>query len=515
MPTQPFDSTQYRFWRNFTVIAGGITLFPLFFYPLNSDTSALQWVAYQFQRFGKIPYIGTWEPNFPGVLPFHLLSVALFNRSEIGFRLIEVVFQLTTALFFYKLLLRWLSAPLSFFACLFYLLTYMHGNVTFYGQRDAFATGLFTIATYLYYSRPSSKWSTFFSGAIMGWAVLIRPLYIILPLTLILFSLNKHERKNAILLLSALTIPFLSSILFYLITGSIKDYYVTTILFLGKVYTAVPTQDWKSFFVALYWYWPIVVFPAIALLGYQLNLTSSVRQVLRQRKLLMLYVLMIIEVTGIIWIQHRFLAYHFALLLVLLSPLAALGVGQLLHFIRSTKLKIASASALMLALLVGFTPFLSVTKYVVSGRWHTMGYNGLNLVGDEKLRLQDDSVINYLAQPNNNTGIVEICSYDARLRWRLDREEATRFCEFQAVTARDANGSHPDFQQKWQKEFLNDVLKKPATFILLNGQTKFWTYLPPREGIQTDFPALDSLLRTDYVKDTVIGEYAIFRKRLS
>src|SRR6185312_7701875 len=70
-----------------TVVAA-IFLLPIhLFVPLNSDNDLYQAMAVALVKGKGLPYIGSWDVNFPGIVYIHALGIALFGNTDVGFRI--------------------------------------------------------------------------------------------------------------------------------------------------------------------------------------------------------------------------------------------------------------------------------------------------------------------------------------------------------------------------------------------------------------------------------------------
>src|ERR1019366_2530731 len=66
------------------LFAGGLSAFIMsghLLLPLGTDNSVYQSMALAFVRFGRLPYLGSWDENFPGIIPIHAVAIVLFGNS--------------------------------------------------------------------------------------------------------------------------------------------------------------------------------------------------------------------------------------------------------------------------------------------------------------------------------------------------------------------------------------------------------------------------------------------------
>src|SRR5687768_4732197 len=58
---------------------------PSLFVPMSSDNSIYQSMAYDLLQFGRMPYLGSWDQNFPGIVAIHAVVLAIFGGSDLAF----------------------------------------------------------------------------------------------------------------------------------------------------------------------------------------------------------------------------------------------------------------------------------------------------------------------------------------------------------------------------------------------------------------------------------------------
>src|ERR1019366_4251515 len=79
----------------------GVLLSLTFAFPFIEDNIPQAYIARRLLH-GELPYVGTWDQNYPGVLFVHLLAL-IFGPSAIAFHLIDVIFQLGMVWILYRL----------------------------------------------------------------------------------------------------------------------------------------------------------------------------------------------------------------------------------------------------------------------------------------------------------------------------------------------------------------------------------------------------------------------------
>jgi hypothetical protein len=98
------------------------------------------------------------------------------------------------------------------------------------------------------------------------------------------------------------------------------------------------------------------------------------------------------------------------------------------------------------------------------------------------------------------------------LYWKTEREPATPFTTIIPLAMRANN--IPDFQQKWRQEFMDSLRSARPRFLLIS-QSAFGVgdYLEQRPSdFVHQLNGFDTLLRSYYRSDTVIGDWSIYRR---
>src|SRR5437879_2870220 len=79
----------------FVALAISLVLFSLVLVePLGSAQAVLQSMALDLVRYGRIPYISSWDNNFPGIVFLHTIGIILLGESSIAFRIFVILIEL-------------------------------------------------------------------------------------------------------------------------------------------------------------------------------------------------------------------------------------------------------------------------------------------------------------------------------------------------------------------------------------------------------------------------------------
>src|SRR5688500_2502312 len=94
-----------RPWLLFVLLGAGaaILLLPLLLFPLSPYNDIYQSMAFAMDQGKGLPYLGSWDQNFPGVVFYHWISIKLFGASDIGFRVIDLLNRVAISLLLFTL----------------------------------------------------------------------------------------------------------------------------------------------------------------------------------------------------------------------------------------------------------------------------------------------------------------------------------------------------------------------------------------------------------------------------
>ncbi|HEY3874429.1 MAG TPA: hypothetical protein VGM92_03055, partial [Candidatus Kapabacteria bacterium] len=77
--------------------------------PLSGDNEIYQSMASDLFRFHALPYLGSWDQNFPGIVYMHWVSIVLFGNSAFGFQCLDLLVHVAMSVLLYRILRRWLN----------------------------------------------------------------------------------------------------------------------------------------------------------------------------------------------------------------------------------------------------------------------------------------------------------------------------------------------------------------------------------------------------------------------
>jgi hypothetical protein len=127
----------------FALAASLLVSWPMLFWGLGRDQGNLGYMGWMLTR-GRLPYMLTWDSNFPGVFLIHALQIMLLGTSALAFRVFDILMLLVIVTFIYKIAAFLAGRWAGFAAALSYTLMYLTLGYWHTGQREACAL-LFTL----------------------------------------------------------------------------------------------------------------------------------------------------------------------------------------------------------------------------------------------------------------------------------------------------------------------------------------------------------------------------------
>ena len=494
--------------------------------PINDDNGYWQLMSYNLLHFGKFPYLQSWDHSFPGPLLFHVPVMALLGSSDLAFRTADVILELLFCWLLYRLWRLWLSDRTAWLSVLVYALYYARSGPYVAAEKDVFATILVIAGSYLVLKVPRTESEKphalgnnlrlMLAALLVGCAALIKPMYALFLGPIVLFIPEFRNWKAGAMLLLFGIVPYVCSLaLMSLRSGGISAYWTATILFNRDVYVTIarPFSRFPRWLVSPKNYAvPMVVGIAAMLFGYRFNVQKQPSRGIRA-----IYVSFIALSLFTILIQRKYYSYQFAMLVVLLTPIAALGIEWVVELAKTINIPRRAAW-------IGIISFLCLLSLpyeilIRQFRQRTPTESMLAILGNAYRTMSfsdpsDAATVAYFSEPNRQYATVEVASFDPRLRFRLARPEMSRYPTLEALGYR-LDQHDPDsvtnYQHRWREEYVDSMKDvRPEYFILSRAPSA--EYLnDPYADVLHHIPGFDSVLNAQYRLDTVIGTNDIYR----
>jgi hypothetical protein len=492
-------------------------------YPFGRDQGIHAFIA-DAMLSGKVVYRDVFNIKPPLTTVVHALALVLFGHSMTAIRILDLLWNLATALVLYTFAARvfrsrWVGAAAGFLYSLFYYrLGYWETAQTdgWLNLPVAGAIAFFMLAHEREDGRARLLWLA--SGLCCGLAILFKYTIGALPLLLALMLLLGYRRDlrraatSIAWLVLGVLIPMVSCA-FVLLTSGAMPTFVESQFGLLPSYSTIGTTSglvarFDAFVVALF-YRPSLQLPATVLAAG--TLAGAVLYLRRPdlRPGLRLWTIWLITAYASTFVQGKFFIYHFLPLL----PVAA-AAGALLAVVLPparlgrARLPVGIALLVLLIPLAGFLPSFHNLVRVATGKTTARDYwlSDRHLRSDYYLR-DDIELADYLRQTTPVTDRAYIWGYDPAVYFLARRGTVTRFLyNFPMITAYA--------QRKFRAEFMRAYVRDPAEVFAVEHDDP----TPGASGSNKDsysflqeFPELLAFVDSEYRPDTTIGRFDVLR----
>ena len=498
--------------------------------PLGFDNAIYQSMAIDLLKFGKIPYIGSYDQNFLGVLVIHLSAMALFGQSVLAFRAFDALLQLGFVFVLYRFERNWLTHRTAMIGIVLYCSWYLLGSHRIEGERDVYIGMALVCAMQLLLGAKSAKlsnWRFCLSALALGFAILTKPTSLIFPL-LIVWMVPRNEYgawwKQRVVYLGMTLIPIGAFLVTYaLIPGGLRAFYLVAIQFNIDLYGTIKNNFWDSVRTQF------EVFPIYGLTI--VALVASAYQILRPRILDSRINLphvsrrdrnviggLILATLAVFVLQGKYYGYQLAPATILCVPIAAFGVEYILLFVPE-RARSMTAVIWCIAIAVASIRWLSVLTFfslINDPRGAFRAYYcrpGTNPVYGEPAIY---ATMDYLNRPENLGATIEIAALDAHLRAILGRQCIGKYALMTTLGLRrnpdviDSN-SYTEYQRRWRSEYIDDLRVFRPQFIVVARNFGCLYLSDVYADVLHEMEGYDELLSSNYREDTAFGGYHIYR----
>jgi hypothetical protein len=493
------------------LILSGLILSITFLYPLSGDNALYMYMADLLLK-GHLPYLGSWDVNYPGIVFLHAIHVALFGSSIFGFHLFDVIAQLAGYVFIYRLTYALSEDRIaSTFAVLCFTIYYVGGELQLCGERDAYIALLVVASAYLVTAK--ERVNVALPGLLCGLAVLMRPTaaaYVgAIALWLLLTSDAKRVRKSVLFAVYG-SLPLLLFMLWYWAIGGLDAFFEATYRYNVEVYARVEFS-WKGIDYLKH-HWPMLLTSPLGLwVAYK-----------RDRRKGLLQVLLVLAAVVSLIPVYRF-PYHFHPLFALLFIHGAIGWMWLLHRVsQSAKFSsnrfVIPATLLLLIALTGMTSIrysrfrnlLSISELSDPIDFiHTSFYPSTQW----GMQVQD-SLADFLRANTRKEEMVQSLTTPMYVPLCAGVEPASRFTNaFNLCWRSSKTNELVPMQLTWRREYIHDLASKAPKYIVTSADLPDHVfnngYLP--RDLLASFPELGTLLAQKYIPVKQIGGYTIYQ----
>ena len=509
-----------------TVMVSFFLLLPNILQPFNGDNDVFQTIGWQLVHFHQLPYLGSWDQNFPAIDFYHAAIIALFGTSPIVFRSVETLLILWNAMLIFWLSRRWYSEQRSFYASIIFAVLYIAGGIWFAGQRDVFAVLCITLATSIAFryglltldgpKRGIRTAAAFLAGLLFGVAIAFRPTYLFAPAAMVaaMFLVHRRSAVRSVVALSAGGLFCLSVFVlpYVFVPGGLTQLYLAVIRYNLDVYA---TNTYSP--------------PASILLTHPMELACdallllAVLTLLIQHKhpenrknqgavspAMLLFILYMVGARFSIYWMGKFFVYHYALLL----PLSALLGAYVLDSARLRLPRRLGAAMPAIAIVVGViavyfvSPLRHSVPALLTGRL-TLSREGAfeDPVDNVRDFGKETPIVRYMKSKNVAGSFIQGWGLGAGIYWRTRTASASRFTNMHPLVLEGPHG-FTDYQLRWRQEFVHSLrVVRPRFIVLQEGSILMQT----AHEYLMEFPQFDSLLETNYKLDTAFMDWKVYR----
>jgi hypothetical protein len=480
-------------------------------YPFNNDNALYAYMA-DLALKGHLPYIGSWDQNFPGIVAVHALQILVSGRSPLAFHIFDIVVQLFGSFFLIKIGERLYDIRAGMLAAVLSSLYYVQQGFWVACERDTYVSIMLLAA--FYFALDTKK--PFIVGLLCSLTLLFRPTYA--PYTaifLVWYPFNRSltikgiSRNSIAVFIAGTAFPTIALLILYATLGGLKDFWDATILFNLKIYGGVGVSF--SFWQPIRFYASSAIAAAFAVLYLWKKERAS---------LYLWFALFAASVLSLL-ILYRHSVYHYHPAMTLLLLISAIGwvrvTDQIAHQWRG------AGFAIPAIVLIYFT-FITfrgntvqhVVADIISGHIHSLeeSYDRYEPSPEFGWQVQTE-VGDYLrahTQPNDTVQMFGPYSYP---QYRANLMTASHFQTLHAITMRGARDTLQPFQKEWRTEYLADMQReRPKYFIVCDAPEAFRQYYGGRLGheiLKSDFQELGQWLDSNYYVETKMGAFTLYR----
>ena len=484
-------------------------------YPFNNDNALFAYMAALLLE-GRLPYMGSWDQNFPGVLLVHAPQILLLGRSQVAFHIWDILLQLIGSYYLFRLGLKFGGREAAVLAPILGAFYYVQQGLWMAGERDTYASILILGALYMASQDSTIHRRTLLAGVLLGAAILLRPTYSLLALPFVLYIwLGYRDARQALHFAVGVCVPLLLVGSIYLIAGGLGVFYDATIRFNTEVYIGQGS---------VFSFWEPVRFYAAGVPFFFVGLWHIWTRD-RASTALLLFALIACASSILLLYRHSVFHYHPAMTLFLL--LGAVGLGMSIRWAMSRSASRAARLAIRVAgfsIVIAFfmmqtlrgNTIKSVLSDILAGKIGSLAeaygrYEGSPEFG---VRVQKE-VGEYLAARTEAGEPVQMFGPYSYPQYYSRTSTASRFQTLHALTMRAEGQDLTPMQAKWRKEYLLDLQRvDPKYFIVCDAPEAFRQFYAGRLGheiLREDMIDVGNWLHMNYAVDTVIGAFTIYR----
>lgn len=498
----------------------GVLLSPTLAYRVGLDQGVFAYMGTQLLD-GRIPYADTWDHAFPGIILIHSAELLLFGEPIYMFRLFDLLWQLLTVWYLFRITARLAGSPAALLAAGVYCLIYQGYGPWNTGQREGFALlpvlwGFWLCLT----AGQRSRQATFAGiGLSLGLAVIIKPTMLALaglymPL---LTRMRRADVPGLLLAAFMLLLPSLLIVAFYAWYGAVRDLYEACIRYQTEAYidlnrgnASLPEYWWSKFrrlggttHVLMFGFLPF-------LLWARLHMTH-----------VMVYSGFLGSVFAVFY-QGTFAGYHY---------LPGLGIGVIMIGMMYSQIstpmrgdrKLGSGRFMLRldVLLAVLLLLAAVPVYIhrdAVANLLSLRFLHAPLPGEYRNRTVFDfteswDTAAWLREHTQPDDRIQVWGHESLVYFLAGRSAVSRFQTSNPLVVHPSDRPLSGMQQGWRAEFMRDVQAAPPVYIAIVHDDNWW-WSPGQQTsweLLAGFPQWQQFILANYRSETRIGRFEIFR----
>jgi hypothetical protein len=456
---------------------------------------------------GELPYIGSYDQNFPGGAIIHAICILVFGQTSLGFAVFDLLLQ-TIGLYFIARTAKHLSGDAAaMLAPVIYALTYIGLGTWNIGQRDAFIVPFLAYAVWLLVKDRLTFRQVVALGLSCGYMILLRPMFIVFAVFAALYIFWRGRSwREAITVLIFGALPALAVITIYLVIGKFDVLYESIVQFnvevYGKFRHGVTMRGSGTMTLIFIWGLVGIVY-------------SLVKDRTRFRPLVPVLIATLIAPIST-FIQGQGDAHHMTPSYAMAAIWSGIGIASVIEAFKprsEARRMVGLAIAVVAIVLRGSDrlPWDSMDAFAKGDSLRSI-YES-NVSTDVKLA-EELAVADYLRPRLANGDKLFIWSMRIWPYQLTGHEAPTRFQTHEHILMQPKGQPQTPLQLKWRAEMMRDFNSNPPKFILWTKTDHLWL-LPNAESSKDQvkrFPEFEQFVRQRYTLDTVIGGFEILRR---
>jgi len=495
------------FWL--TLLGAGFILSFTLWFDFGPDQAIFGYIALVWKKYHLLPYLGTFDADFPGIFIIHRLVLELFGTRIIGIRIFDFLGQMSSLIMIYYLAVRLSGrSAAGFLAGMFYTLYYFSLGPVHTAQRDDFVLWFLLASVLIALRWENRKWlSKALIGILLGFAFLIKPTYGLAWVIFGLWYLAREFRQRKKLIWAELLIfgfccllpGLMIFVFFYWRAQTLKELYYATLWYQFEIFAQIAPVSLAGrirgaifFIYTRLNQYPMILGGTIFWVLYWIRK----RLELRRENEFALVALMILTALLSSWVQGKNTPYHSTPLwgfIMIFSGAGWAWIGSELEQNRSRLKATIFPWILYLCLVVLMAATLSTKqlKFIFLYPYRSLerAYRG-----QEHIFALDDqrAAAEYLRPLLKAEDQIEYFGWQPFLPYLLEKKAPTRFGVVYQLLIRNYDGRLRPKQAEWNQEFESDIISARPRFFIIS------TYIPSKDAIPLKDYSLKSHLEKDY-----------------